>query len=90
MSNKQFKAMVVNESGLNWFKNLPIYIALIGIAGIFVIGEGFGNQLAQRQDSLLVAQQSPLCYCKIPGKKIVQMPASACRKRGGRCVHGSS
>ena len=78
-----------HESRFMWLKSLALYIGLIGVAGIFVIGDGLENQLTPWQDSLLVAQQSPLCYCKIPGKKIVQIPASTCRKRGGKCVHGS-
>ncbi len=74
---------------LMWLKSLTICIGLIGIAGIFVLGEGLGNQFSQRNESLLLAQQTSFCYCKIPGKKVVWMPANACHKRGGKCAPGS-
>ncbi len=77
-----------HESRLMWLKRLAICIGLIGIAGILVIGEGLGNQLSQRHESLLLAQQSSYCYCKL-GKIIAWMPARTCHKRGGKCGQGS-
>ncbi|MGC8658306.1 MAG: hypothetical protein ACP5U1_04460 [Desulfomonilaceae bacterium] len=72
-----------------WFKCLVTYIGLIGIAGIFVVGEGLGSKLSERHTGLLLAQQANFCYCKLPEGKIVWMPASTCKKRGGRCGRGS-
>ncbi|MGO8880446.1 MAG: hypothetical protein ACLQMS_13165 [Desulfomonilaceae bacterium] len=73
-----------HEFRLMWLKRLAICIGLIGIAGIFVIGEGLGNQLSQRHERLLLAQQSSYCHCKM-GKTIVWMPAKTCHKIGGKC-----
>lgn len=78
-----------HASRLIWRKSLAIYLGLIGIAGIFAIGEGWGDQLSQWHESPLLAQQPNYCYCKLPGKKNVWMPASTCKKRGGKCAHGS-
>lgn len=78
-----------HESRLMWLKRLAICIGLIGIAGIFVIREGLGNQLSQRHESLLLAQQSFYCHCKI-GKTIVSIPAKTCHKIGGKCGQGSA